>query len=125
MRLDLLGIIESAMRSALENIDPENTGDRDSLGIAINLVRMEMETQRDVPVGNVADDACKLLDNGRSIVLYRNALGSYTAVAVRNGSDGSRFLERAIRPELKADRETDDFTPAKALHRLTEKALAL
>lgn len=48
----------------------------------------------------------KLLDNGFRIMLYRNALNTYTASAFREG----------MTAEI-----TDDRTPSKALHRLTEK----
>jgi hypothetical protein len=50
-------------------------------------------------------DIQRLLDNGWSIHLYRNALGSYTARA-------RRWDEKVI---------TDDFLPSQALFRLVEK----
>lgn len=57
--------------------------------------------------------AQKLLDNGWSIKLYRNQLGSYTA--------------RAQRKDRKVPAEglfiTDDSTPSKAIIRLAEKIL--
>jgi hypothetical protein len=53
-----------------------------------------------------ADDCQKLLDNGWSILLYKNELGSYTADAMNRNDDNV---------------VTDDFTPSQALYRLTEK----
>jgi hypothetical protein len=52
-----------------------------------------------------ADNCMKLLDNGWTIQMYRNGLGSYTAVAI---GQNEKML-------------TDDFTPSQALYRLTEK----
>jgi hypothetical protein len=56
---------------------------------------------------NLADEAVKLLDNGWRVTLFKNQLGSYTAKA-KNGA---------------ITVITDDFTPSKALYRLTEKAI--
>lgn len=54
----------------------------------------------------LADECVKLLDNGWTITLFRNGLGSYTAQAEHD----------------KGEREiTDDFLPSQALYRLTEK----
>ncbi len=53
-----------------------------------------------------ANDSKKLLDNGWTITLFRNGLGSYTARATKSGK---RFVD------------TDDFTPVDALHRIIEK----
>lgn len=60
----------------------------------------------------LADECKRLLDNGWSITIYRNQLGSYTARA----SCGDRNTGR---PRLKII--TDDFEPSQALYRLTEK----
>lgn len=57
-----------------------------------------------------ADDCMKLLDNGWTVKLFKNGLGSYTARAVKPGKNGA-----------KANVITDDFTPSQALYRLTEK----
>lgn len=65
-----------------------------------------------------ADDVMKLLDRGFTVVLFKNDLGSYTAVAARPG-EGS--LDKALRAALRKGHETDDFTPSQALYRLTEK----
>lgn len=63
-----------------------------------------------------ADDVMKLLDNQYSVVLFKNQLGSYTAVACK----GVQSVAKA----LSIDRQnTDDFTPSQALYRLTEKVL--
>lgn len=59
------------------------------------------------PTPNLPDECMKLLDNGWNVMLYKNQLGSYTASA-RNKSSGRHEV-------------TDDFTPSKALYRLTEK----
>ncbi len=53
----------------------------------------------------LADECQKLLDNGWTVTLFRNDLGSYTATA-----------ERGTESEI-----TDDFLPSQALYRLTEK----
>jgi hypothetical protein len=58
------------------------------------------------PTPKLADECKKLLDNGWTITLFTNALGSYTAKSEHpNG-----------RHEI-----TDDFEPSQALYRLTEK----
>ena len=69
-----------------------------------------------------ANDCMKLLDNGRFIVLFQNGLGSYTAVAL--GNDDARKVQRIIDKIPGRGRHiTEDCTPAKALYRLTEKAI--
>jgi len=78
-----------------------------------------------------ADDARKLLDNGWTVQLYRNNLGSYTAAAIPpkaqkmlNEAGPFDDVDDKIEELLDDDRLiTDDFTPSKALYRLTEKAL--
>lgn len=71
---------------------------------------------------NVADECLRLLDDGAKVVLYRNGLGSYTAVSLR-GADAERIEE--IIDHLCSDGPhiTDDFLPSKALHRLAEKSI--
>jgi hypothetical protein len=72
------------------------------------------------PTPPLADECAKLLDNGWSIVMYRNALGSYTAIATKTPlSDVIHQFEE--RTGLKTSEMTDDFGPAAALYRLTEK----
>jgi hypothetical protein len=61
----------------------------------------------------MADECKKLLDNGWGVVLYKNDLGSYTAIAVP--------LEDLPPVNTEENHITDDFTPSKALYRLTEK----
>ncbi len=63
-----------------------------------------------------ADEVKKLLENDWTVLLYKNQLGSYTAVALKPGDD----LD-----DLPADSNqiTDDFEPSQALYRLTEKCL--
>lgn len=61
-----------------------------------------------------ADDVRKLLDNGWTVLLFKNDLGSYTAVACKPGQQ----IADAIDKEAQL---TDDFTPSQALHRLAEK----
>lgn len=64
----------------------------------------------------LADECKRLLDNGWLVVLVRNDLGSYTAVAV----NGEQDIEEA----MEVDRQcTDDFEPSQALYRLAEKML--
>lgn len=66
-----------------------------------------------------ADECKKLLDNGWSVVLFKNGLGSYTAVAVPKAKQ-QRLLRAIPRPEK---RLTDDFEPSQVLYRVTEKVL--
>jgi hypothetical protein len=73
----------------------------------------------------IADDVKKLLDRGDAVILYRNQLGSYTAVTITSSERPGRRRQLAL---LLADMPvdgphiTDDFTPSRALYRLTEKA---
>ncbi len=60
----------------------------------------------------LADECKKLLDNGHTIVLFKNELGSYTALDFAAGVD----LDLPQHSEV-----TDDFEPSQALYRLTEK----
>lgn len=57
----------------------------------------------------LADECKKLLDNGWTIELFKNQIGSYTATAEH--PDGGSEI-------------TDDFEPSQALYRLTEKITA-
>lgn len=59
------------------------------------------------------DSCAKLLDNGWSITLFKNEIGTYSAVATKGDEDDI--------DELSEGRITDDFTPSKAVCRLTEK----
>jgi hypothetical protein len=59
----------------------------------------------DAPESLSGNEIVKLLDNGWDIQIFRNGLRSYTAIARRE----------------KREVITDDWTPAKVLHRLTEK----
>jgi uncharacterized protein YeeX (DUF496 family) len=72
---------------------------------------------------NKADDVRKLLDSGACVVLYRNELKTYTAVCVRPIDLAYADIAGVIE-EMQDDGPhiTDDFTPSKALYRLTEKA---
>lgn len=70
-----------------------------------------------------SDEIMKLLDRGDMVVLYKNLFGRYTAAVVTT-------LAPAIQDEVSgmddmAETHTDDFTPGKALHRLSEKMLRL
>jgi hypothetical protein len=89
-----------------------------------------------------ADDVMKLLDGGQTVVLRKNGLGTYTAVAVKASSPAACELSDAIDKAVGWDGdsgdengddrdfgdpmpgvvETDDFTPSQALYRVTEKA---
>ncbi len=73
-----------------------------------------------VDTANIVDDCAKLLDNGHCILMFRNELGSYTAIAVHMDSVADGELGFVVSG---ADEQhtTDDFTPSKALYRLTEK----
>lgn len=68
------------------------------------------------------DDCKKLLDNGAYIVLFRNGLGSYTAVALR-GMDAEDVQIVIDRLDDDGPHITDDIEPSKALYRLSEKAI--
>lgn len=73
------------------------------------------EIPKRTPTPKLADESVKLLDNGWTIKLFKNALGSYTA--------------RAIKPKIVDPKrgtintviDTDDFSPSQALYCLTEK----
>lgn len=79
----------------------------------------------------LADECKRLLDNGWLIQLYKNHLGSYTAVAL--SATAARKMQACLDElELEEDEdevfaimrgrfETDDFEPSQALYRLTEK----
>ena len=56
----------------------------------------------------------RLVDNGRAVIVFANALGSYTAAVVPEG-----LIDRAMESD-EAD-ITDDFTPEKAMSRLADK----
>lgn len=64
----------------------------------------------------LADECKKLLDNGWGITLFKNDLGTYTAIATQEG--------QGIYEAQEIDNQiTDDFEPSQALYRLTEKVL--
>lgn len=64
----------------------------------------------------VVDDLRRSLDNGWTVMLRRNELNSYTAVAIAEGQEVTEALE--IERQI-----TDDFTPERALCRLSEKMI--
>lgn len=97
-----------------------------------------MSESKSPPVPS-ADELKKLLDNGHTVVLRMCGLGSYFAMSVKDGGLAALLLNDAIDKCLgwtgEEDEdgrdfdenmpgvvETDDFTPAKVLYRLTEKA---
>lgn len=63
---------------------------------------------------NFADACIKLLDNGWNVILFKNGLGTYSAVATRRPIP-ERVIERGV--------ITDRIEPSAALYALTEKAL--
>ena len=63
-----------------------------------------------------ADAIKRLLDNKWCVLLSRNELGSYTAIAI--GED--QTIEDAAEIERQI---TDDFEPSQVLYRLTEKMI--
>lgn len=71
-----------------------------------------------------ADEIQRALDNGHMVILYRNALDTYTACAFHQQTLAGESLLGLIDQQFpgESDKEhlTDDFTPAKALHRLSE-----
>ena len=83
----------------------------------------------------LADECKKLLDNGWTVQIFRNDLGSYTAVALSGRARGL-FQAALDQQTMDLDDEeaeeiatvfqkerciTDDFEPSQALYRLTEK----
>ncbi len=62
------------------------------------------------------NDLCKLLDNGYTVSIFRNGIGSYTVVAYHDESFFEDFAEGLGESHI-----TDDFTPDKAFYRLAEK----
>lgn len=72
------------------------------------------------------DDVQKLLDRGYVIVMFKNGLGSFTAVAFTTADEMSaRIVRRVSKIDDDSRMLTDDFTPDKALRRLTDKMLGL
>lgn len=62
------------------------------------------------------DDLRRLLDNKWAVLMFRNEMDSYTAVAVAP--------KQSYQDAMEVDRQiTDDFTPSKALCRLSEKMI--
>lgn len=61
----------------------------------------------------LADECKRLLDNGYTISLYRNEMGSYTAIAVK------------VKGQKRRNVSADDFEPSQVLYRLTEKAFGV
>lgn len=80
----------------------------------------------------LADESKKLLDSGWAIVLYKNALGDYSGVAISQEKCGP-LMEAIAEADPDRDCETDgmavedgycdtsDFEPSQVLYRLTEK----
>lgn len=79
----------------------------------------------------LTDECKKLLDNGWIVQLFRNDMGSYSAVALSQTAATAvqNALDEAL---LEIDEDdavavskgrviTDDFEPSQALYRLTEK----
>lgn len=62
------------------------------------------------PAPKRADECKKILDNGWQVLLFANALGSYTAIA--SNPNGRQIT-------------TDDFEPSQSLFRITEKVLGI
>lgn len=91
---------------------------------------------------NAADDVMKLLDRGDTVILRACGLKTYYAVSVRKETKAEQIISNAVdtvigwdgeepdNPEdgrefddcMNGVTETDDFTPARVLYRLTEKA---
>lgn len=75
----------------------------------------------------LADESKKLLDNGWTIILYKNEMGSYSAVACCQEEDdevGNAILDiigLEDGDEVSNIVITDDFEPSQSLYRLTEK----
>lgn len=62
------------------------------------------------------EEVRKLLDNGWSVTICKNQLGSYFAFGFRPCCELTPPIE-----QKQITLETDDFTIAKALHRLADK----
>jgi len=71
---------------------------------------------------NNAHEIQRALDNGWSVKLWKNPLGSYTARAVR-AKPGQSKRDRERHGTFNDVVETDDFTPSQALYRLAEKMI--
>lgn len=84
----------------------------------------------------VADEVLKLLDNGWRVLLYKNQLGSISALAVPKGKSVNAAYRELLRYESPDDTPieqlgfdgpnryvTDGFAVAEVLHNLTEKVL--
>jgi hypothetical protein len=70
------------------------------------------------------DETQKLLDNGWSILLFGNSLGSYTAIALSRKTKSEQRVvtaaHRAMR-DIPESQITDDFLPSQSLTRLASK----
>lgn len=79
----------------------------------------------------LADETKKLLDSNWTICIFKNSLGSYTAVAMTGEAASSCGVADSLMDAMNlGDIEnvfqtgvcvTDDFEPSQALYRLTEK----
>lgn len=68
----------------------------------------------------LADECKKLLDNGATVVLFHNSLGSYTAAALyKSRAANVQYIIEGMPND--SPYSTDDFEPSQALYRLTEK----
>ena len=65
-------------------------------------------------------DLSRLLDTGKTVVLFQNDLGSYTAFAVNNGHEDIR---NALEDADEEGQLTDDFSVPKVMARLADKVL--
>ena len=74
------------------------------------------------------NNVLKLLDRGVTIVLFKNMLGSYTAVGLPMDDERqavvTELVDQLIEDEPLSRQVTEDFSPSDALDRLTEKLLA-
>ena len=77
---------------------------------------------------NRPDESKRLLDNNWVVVLFRNDLGSYTAVAIGAKRVEERLVSRAVAHALRDipdNQITDDFEPGQALTRLAAKVVGI
>jgi hypothetical protein len=63
----------------------------------------------------------RLLDNGHVVVLFKNALNSYTGFTIAGGEHFPRSLQRLADKADSHHRLTDDFTLEKLACRLADK----
>ena len=67
-------------------------------------------------------DLNRLIDNGKTVVVFKNAIGSYTSFAVEVNHED---IENAGEYADVIGHLTDDFTPEESVKRLADKVMGV